>query len=275
MNLELKGIIFKDKAIITELRDHNFKETIWKTQESFDYVADTAACVEASLIPYDSFWKDPKKHSKTWHLTIPQDRIPSWFHKEHRKKFRIAADAWWAEHVLIQKEISSLSGGVYFLKNCTVSQLCGNARIICMDTRIDHMKDQATVLRANGNSIINHMHDQTLVKELNDCSFIRYIDDSARVECMDSYSNIYSLYGNAQVLCMKGHSQIFDLYQQARIVTMKDHTLVHSVSHEAVIEEMQDMSFVTGLSGNAKVNRISGNHAIIPVSNTESFMPFS
>lgn len=273
MNLELKGIIFKDKAIITELRNYN--ESFWKTQESFDYVADTAVCVEAILVPYENYWKNPKKHSKTWHLTIPQGQIPSWFHKEHRKKFRIAADAWWAEHVLIQKEISSLSGGFYLLKDCTVSQLCGDARIICQDTKIDYLKDQATVLRANGNSIINHMHNQTLVKELNDCSFIRYIDDSAKVESMDSHSNIYSLSGNAQVLYMKGHSQIFDLHQHAKVGTMKGHALIHSVSHEAVIEEMKDMSFVTKLSGNAKINQISGEHAIVPVSNTENFMPFS
>lgn len=274
MNLELRGIIFKDKATITELYDYNLNEAIWNPQEPLDHVADSASCVEARLVAHDNFWKNPKKGSKSWKLVIRQDKIPSWFHKEHRKMFRIAADAWWTEHVLVQKEITSLSGGVYFLKDCTVSMLCGNARILCEDTRIDHMKDSSTVLKASGNTIIKHMQGHSVVKQLNDNSLIYYVRDSAKIEHMNLYSNIHSLGGNAQIICMDDHSQVFKAYQQSKIVIMRHKALVHSVSQEAVIEEMQDMSFVAGLSGNAKVRQISSGHAIVPISNTDDCLPF-
>lgn len=59
-----RGNPFKDRAIITELRDSNLNEPIWKNQESFAHIVDTTFCIEASLIPYDNFWKDSKNHSK-------------------------------------------------------------------------------------------------------------------------------------------------------------------------------------------------------------------
>lgn len=276
MSYELRGIIFKDEAMITELMDCNLNEVIWKSQELPNQVMEKGTCVEARLYSYNGLWRNPKKYPKSWSLTIISSAsMPSWFHKEHRKMFRIAADAWWAEHVLMHKEISHLANGFYYLKECCVSTVCGNARIICDNSRIGSVKDTSTILAACGCSVIDSMQDQTLLKRLLDNSIIYSASNSSKIEEMASTSMIDHLRGKAQVDCMCSYSRICNASGQSRISTMEGHSLIHSISENAVIDKMLDSSLVTELTGNAQIKGISGRHAIVPLYRENELMPFN
>lgn len=275
MNYELRGIIYKDKAVITELFDHEFNETVWKNQELPDQIIETGTCVEAALITYNGLWKNPKKYIESWSLYTSPSHASSRSRKEHRKMFRIAADAWWAEHVLVHKEISHLSGGFFYLKECNVKEISGDTCVICDGSKIGTLKDTSVVLKAFDCSTINHMQDQSLLKCLMDNSTISTAIGSSKIERMTSKSMIDYLQENAQVGCMDSYSRILTADDHSRISVMRGHSLIHSMEKDVVVEEMRDHSFIAKLVENARVSEFSGRHAVIPLDTPDPIMPFS
>ena len=275
MNYELRGIIYKDKAVITELFDNDFREVIWKNQELPSQIIETDTCVEATLITYNGLWKDPKKYFKSWSLYTSPSPAPSWFRKDHRKMFRLAADAWWTEHVLVQKEISHLSSGFFYLKECNVKTISGDTCVICDGSKIGTLKDTSVVLKAFDCSAVNHMQDQSLLRYLMDHSTIYYADDSSKIERMTSTSMINNLQGNATVSYMDSYSRILTADDHSRISVMRGNSLIHSMAKESIVEEMLDYSFVAKLVENARVNEFSGRHAVIPLDTPDPIMPFN
>lgn len=276
MHYELKGIIFKDKAVITSLKEYNFNSNpIWKTTEPLPSVAKHGTCIEATLFANYGLWKNPKNSPNCWQFSTDQRQTPSWFQKEHKKLFRIAADNWWREHVLVHTEITHLSNGFYYLKNCHVKKVCGDACIICEDSRIDSVEDSACILSACGNSVIDYMRNNSRLNRLQNNSMVLSMYDSAYIEQMTSYSMLYHLSQNAQVKCMSEHSRIRQASGDSRISVMKDESLIHVLAENAVVEKMQGLSFVTELTDHAKIKEICSGHAVIPVPKMGAYLPFN
>lgn len=276
MCYELKGIIFKDKAMITGFEDHALNSNpVWKADEALTPMAEAGTYVEAALIPNCDLSKNPKSSPDCWKFYPSPEQIPSWYRKEHKKLFRIAAANWWSAHILVHKEITHLSSGFYYLKDCHVKKVCGDACVICEDSKIDSVEDSACILKACGSSVIYSMKNHSRLNQLENNSIVHAMYDSSYIEKMTSYSMLYHLAQNAQVNCISGHSRIRQASGHSRISVMKDEALVHMLIENAVVDEMQGLSFVKELTDNAKIKEISSGHAVIPLPKMDSYIPFN
>jgi hypothetical protein len=216
-----------------------------------DYIAASKTFVRAELVPENNeWWTDPSG----WQFIVDQDIVPDWFSEDREKNekdFRDAVKAWWSEHVLIDKVIEELTGGVYRLKRCEVKKLLKDVKVMCDSSTVQRMYGSSTVQRMYGSSTVQRMYGSSTVQRMYGSSTVQEMCDSSTVQEMYGSSTVQRMYDSSTVQRMYGSSTVQRMYGSSTVQEMCDSSTVQRMYGSSTVQEMCDSSTVQRMYGSS------------------------
>ena len=122
-----------------------------------------------------------------WAFRVDESSIPAWWSAAHEKWAREELEKFLASALLIGKEIEELSAGRFWVKDCKIATLKGNALIVQLwgTSQVGTMWGTSRVGEMRGTSRVSEMRETSQVGEMNDNCFAIIRGDKTEIIVAD------------------------------------------------------------------------------------------
>lgn len=265
----IRGIILQNKCVIAQEKDIKYKYLLKSVGIEGTKENTKSMFVKAVLLPpNDEWWTDPD----TWAIRIDQNNTQDWFDADKERylaEFRAAVKDWWKQHVLVDQVIDKLTSGYYWLKYCTVRELCRGVRVLCDDSsidklygRIDEMRGISIVGRMYDNSSVGLMRGSSIVRVMHDNSIVSKMHDNSIVNVMHDHSIVSEMHDNSTVNEMHDHSIVSEMHDNSFVRGLHDNSTVITMYDTSIVSWLNDASIVITMYGGSKVHSMCGTSTV-------------
>jgi hypothetical protein len=228
---------------------------------------------KVEIMPPDGdVFSDPKK----WELIIDEERRPEWWSKFHEKQCRSELKKFLKPAILIGKTIDKIETGRFWLRDCRVDLVCGNAMIVQLfgtsqvgemreTSQVGEMRETSQVGEMRGTSRVGMMWGTSRVGMMRETSRVGVMRETSRVGVMRETSQVGVMWETSQVGVMWGTSRVGEMWGTSRVGEMWGTSRVGVMRETSQVGVMWGTSQVGEMWGTSQVGVMWENAiAIIP-----------
>ena len=153
-----------------------------------------------------------------WVLTIDQRITPAWWSEVFVQTAMICLSEFLSTAILVGKEISELTSGRFWARDCRIDKLTGTALVVRLES--------SQVREMLGSSQVGVMRGSSQVGEMRESSQVREMLGSSQVGVMRESSQVGEMWGSSQVGVMRESSQVGEMWGSSQVREMRESSQV-------------------------------------------------
>lgn len=268
----MTGIISLDSCDILLKEDASYANKLEKFKKA---ACDNEVVFVDMQPPNNDYWTDPE----TWEYRIECKTAFEWFigdETHYIKKLQNYVRDWKQERTLKNHKIDVLKEKFYFLEQCEVGELSGDAVIICKNSTIRKMRGNSKIISMHGCSYVDEMSGNSSITIAMDKCCVHRMCNTTQIQSLRGYARVSEMLHNSTIQTMLENSRIGNMHGESIVRIMHNHGIVEKMFGDAIvnemwgwscINEMRDYSIVFHMRQNSSVNEMHERSTVVNMHN--------